>query len=184
MHESTETMFFLPYVPRSDSDARGYDGWIREIDNPFFNGVDGISLYANWKVKNVLKGELDFTHVDFMYVDPAKEDAIWSNPTVAEFASGWTEKWGRDPQNADLSVNYHVYRLEQENGPGGFSSSLATVILQPSGQPAPGATRWRVAKSVLGESPYTMIDVIFGPASEEALSSAVAAFECEIIAAP
>lgn len=184
MREPTRTMFFLPYVPRADSDARGYDEWIREVDNPFFNGVDGISLYANFKVGSVLKGDIDFTHFDFMYVDPSKEAQIWTNAAVAEFASGWTTSWGRDPRNEDLSVNYHIYRLEQEAGAGGFDAAQVTVILQPAGPAATGTNRWTVAQSVVGQSPYTTIDIIFGPAPAGALDGAVAAFTGKIIAAP
>jgi hypothetical protein len=184
MAEPTGTMFFLPYVPRSDSDARGYDQWIREVDNPFFNGVDGISLYANWKVAEVLKGEVDFTHFDFMYVDPAKEAQIWSNPEVAAFAQGWTDSWGKDPKNEDLSVNYHVYRMEQDGGAEGFSSKQVTVILQPAGAASPSAGRWKVVQAVLGQNAYDIVDVIYGPAPAGALDGAMAAFTGEIIAAP
>lgn len=184
MPSPTGTMFFLPYIPRADSDARGYDQWIRDVDNPFFNGVDGIELYINWKVGRVLKGSLDFTHADFMYVDPAKEAHIWSNQTVAEFAQGWTDSWGKDPKNEDLSVNYHVYRLEQEAGPVDFNRAVTTVILDPAGPPAAGATRWKVAQAVLGKNAYNTVDVIHGEADSAAYEGAVAAFTCELIAAP
>jgi hypothetical protein len=177
-------MFLLPYIPRGDSDARGYDQWIRDIDNPFFNSVDGIELYINWKVGKVLKGALDFTHLDFMYVDPDKEAQIWSNPDVAAFAAGWNEKWGRDPNNADLSVNYHVYRLEQDAGAEGFNPSLTTVILDPAGPPAAGASRWKVAQAVLGKNACTTVDVIHGAADPAVYENAAAAFTCELIAAP
>lgn len=184
MSHATRTMFFLPYIPRDDSDARGYDKWIRDVDNPFFNSVDGIELYINWKVGRVLKGALDFTHVDFMYVDPAKEEAIWSNPDVAAFAQGWTDSWGSDPANADLSVNYHVYRLVQESGAEGFNRSITTVILDPTGPVPAGASRWTVAQAVLGQNAYSTVDVIHGEADPAAYQNAAAAFTCELIAAP
>jgi hypothetical protein len=185
VHVPTELMFFLPYTPRADADSRGYDDWIREIDNPFFNSAPGISHYSNWKVGEVLSGAIDFTHFDFMFVDPARVALIWSNESVAAFASGWNEQWGRDPQNPDLSVNYHIYQLEHEDGAITFDKNQVTVIMQPVESLAATGSRWDVPKALVGESPCTLIDVIFGPVPPAKFwTGAQAAFTGELIAAP
>lgn len=62
----SDAMVFLPYTPRADADARGYDDWLREVDNPFFNAVPGIVHYSNWKVVGLAKTAA-FSHFDFMY---------------------------------------------------------------------------------------------------------------------
>ena len=48
-HPSTspsQVMCLLTYTPRADSASRGYDDWLRSIDNPFFNGIPGIVRIA------------------------------------------------------------------------------------------------------------------------------------------
>lgn len=181
----TELMFYLPYTPRSDSNARGYEEWIRDVDMPFFNSVAEIAHYSNWRVDKLLAGTIDFTHFDFMFADPQKVDMIWSNKDVAAFAAGWNEQWGRDPQNADLSVNYHVYRLEHEQGGITFDRKCVTVIYQPAGPLAPNGMRWNVSTAVLGQSPCTVVDVIFGPIPDASFwAGAQAAFTGTLVAAP
>lgn len=181
-HAPTDTMFFLPYTPRADSNDRGYEEWLRAVDNPFFNGVDGIEHYSNWKVASVLKGNIDFTHFDFMFVDRVKEPGIWTTPRVAEFAAGWTTSWGRDPDNADLSVNYHVYQLNHAAGPIEFSPQEVTVILRAEGDAPKAGSSWTVAKSVLGQCPCPRVDVVFGKVAD--LGDAYAAFTGTLLAAP
>jgi len=181
-HAPTDFMFFLPYTPRSDSDARGYDDWIQRVDNPFFNSVTGISHYSNWKVASVLKGDVPFSHFDFMFVDREKEAQIWSNPKVAEFADGWTKSWGVDPENPDLSINYHVYQLAHAEGPIEFKPDLVTVIYRKAGAHPAAGSSWSVAKSVLGQAPCPRIDIVFG--SVEDLDDADCAFTGSLIAAP
>lgn len=37
--ERVKDLILLVYTPREDSNARGYEAWLQEIDNPFFNEV-------------------------------------------------------------------------------------------------------------------------------------------------
>jgi hypothetical protein len=181
----TDTMFLLPYTPRADADARGYDEWIQSIDNPFFNSVDGISHYSNWKVRDVLVGSVPFTHFDFMFVDRERQAKIWSNEAVAAFANGWTEKWGVDPGNADLSVNYHVYKLAHREGPVVFDREHVLVVFEPASPRGADASSWSVEESVLGKCPCASVEILFGDAARARdLNGALAAFTGELIAAP
>ena len=43
-------MLVVTYTPRADSASRGYEQWLRDVDNPFFSAQPGIVLYENWKV--------------------------------------------------------------------------------------------------------------------------------------
>ena len=47
--ERVKDLILLVYTPREDSNARGYEAWLQEIDNPFFNDIPGIRHYTNWK---------------------------------------------------------------------------------------------------------------------------------------
>ena len=105
----TQTMLLLTYTPRADADERGYERWLREVDNPFFNGVDGIVLYTNWKVAAVKAGEIRFTHFDTMFVEGVD---VFDRPQVQRFADGWVEQWGVDPDAGHTAVNYQVLVTE------------------------------------------------------------------------
>jgi hypothetical protein len=115
----SKLMCVLQYTPRADAASRGYDDWLRSVDNPFFNSVPGIALYENWKVHTPLLGTPDYTYFDLMYIDTAIGiEGVWSNPKVAAFAADWTRQWGKvaDP-NVDQSVNYTVTICEEIAGP-------------------------------------------------------------------
>jgi hypothetical protein len=181
MQLATDIMVFLPYTPRADSDARGYDQWLREVDAPFFNSVPGILHYSNWKVTNPAPGA--FTHFDFMYLDPALADAVWTNQAVIEFAGGWTEKWGIDPQAADLSVNYNSYRLKRLSGQSLFEPGAVRIAEAVSATPRFGGAVWEVEQPMVGTSPTPFYEFAFGAAAAAA-SGPADSMTGTIIAAP
>lgn len=159
---SSPIMVLLPYTPRPDADARGYDDWLREVDNPFFNAVPGIVHYSNWKVSGPVAG---FSHFDFMFLDPSLADGVWSNPAVVDFAAGWTRQWGTAPDAADLSVNYHSYLMRHVTGRGDFDRR--GVRLGGSASPVTrfGGSVWEVTEAMVGSSPHAFYEVAFGPAT-------------------
>ena len=125
-HHKTETstsgsrdLMLLVYTPREDSNLRKYEEWLQEIDNPFFNTIDGIKHYTNWKVKSAADCAFPYTHFDFMYLDDAdSKDKVWGNPEVAAFAQGWTDDWGRYPKATpeEMHMNYQVYLCSNISG--------------------------------------------------------------------
>jgi hypothetical protein len=105
----SQTMLLLTYTPRSDAEAREYNQWLREIDNPFFNAVPWIVVYTNWKIVAQHVGTVPFTHFDTMLVeDEAAVERIWSNSEVQRFADGWRELWALNPGADEMSPNYQV----------------------------------------------------------------------------
>ncbi|WP_439533356.1 hypothetical protein [Polymorphobacter sp.] len=159
----TDLMLFLPYTPRADSDARGYEAWLREVDAPFFNSVPGIIHYSNWKCSEPTAGQ--FTHFDFLYLDPAMADQVWSNPEVIAFAAGWTEKWGIDPKAEDLAINYNSYRLRLCSGQATFDPTAVRIAGSQTKTPRFGGAVWAVEASVVGTSPLPCYEFAFGSAA-------------------
>jgi hypothetical protein len=106
-------MLLLTYTPRADADARGYEQWLREVDNPFFNGVPGIAEYTNWKIVEPKLGVMPFTHFDTMLIENDALDRVWGNPEVGRFADGWRELWALNPGADDMGVNYQVSLARQ-----------------------------------------------------------------------
>jgi hypothetical protein len=144
------SMLFLPYTPRDDADARGYDDWLRSVDAPFFNSVPGIAHYSNWKVAEVLTGTVPFTHFDFLLLEGPSAQ-VWANTRLQDFAAGWLAKWGRDPSNADLSVNYHTYMADRWLGQAPSRAGTLLLGLDPDVQAVPAnAEVWRIREAVVG----------------------------------
>jgi hypothetical protein len=105
-------LLLLVYTPREDSYARGYDDWLRTVDNPIFNAEPGIRHYSNWKIVSAADCAVPYTHFDLMYLDnAAAKDKVWANPDLMAFAQGWTEKWGRHPRATPetMHMNYCVF---------------------------------------------------------------------------
>lgn len=182
----SDTMLLLTYTPRSDADARDYDGWLREVDNPFFNNVPGIVEYTNWKVTADKVGRVPFSHFDTMLIDgPEAVETVWADPDVLAFADGWRETWALNPDGEDLSVNYQVALCRQTSGGTGDRRSPHVIFIphiraadvpgrdydaylrdvdvpffnaQP---PVVHYSNWRVVSPVLGRMWFTDFDLMF-----------------------
>ena len=159
MGSDLRDLLLLVYTPREDSTARHYDDWLREVDNPFFNGVPGIKHYTNWKITSPADCAVPYTYFDLMYVeDKDKLDDIWGNPDVEKFAQGWTDSWGRYPDATpeNMDKNYQVYLCEMTAGslmtpwqPATFMPAQSTV------SEAQDRRTFKVVGSVLGDQRFS-----------------------------
>jgi hypothetical protein len=159
----SRTMFLLPYHVRDDSDARGYDEWLRSMDNPFFNGQREITHYTNWKVAEWLGQPYPFTHVDLMFVpDLETAPSIWVNEEIAAFARGWQDLWAPD-SSADLSLCVSILLCTEIVSTQGSSGTrlLLTPDLEGELQARRNASRWRVVEPTLGFAPFSTFDILY-----------------------
>jgi hypothetical protein len=95
MPSSFDLAVFLTYTLPADAIARGYEPWLREVDNPFFNAIPGVGRYENWRIVRQQTPALGYTHFDFMFV--ASVDALrqaWFDVRLDAFRTGWIAKWG------------------------------------------------------------------------------------------
>jgi hypothetical protein len=191
-------MLLLTYEPREDSNDRGYEQWLRDIDNPFFNSVPGIVHYENWKIAETVVGEVPYTHFDFLYVENEESlERVWANSELVKFAAGWTEKWGRFPDvpPEEMAKNYSVQLCTQVAAPA-ESRRTDTLLLLPYTPRADAHDRgyddwlrevdnpalnrssavvnysnWRVERPVLGAVDFTDFDAMYvdGPDAFERL---------------
>lgn len=181
--------FFLSYTPREDALRRGYEAWLRETDNPFFNSVPGVHRYVNWRVASSPVPAVPFGWFDFLELDGrGAVDPVWSNVALQQFAANWTDLWGRVPDAEDLSINYQVFLCEGRRTAAG--SETGWMVFRPmfdDGLPddprdpwraafgrSAGAGRgaayvvddacaasWRVMRPVLGTMATPRLDVLF-----------------------
>lgn len=183
----SQTMLLLTYTPRADSNDRGYEEWLREVDNPFFNSIPGIVHYANWKIVGTKVGSVPFTHFDFMHIESLDAlEKVWGNARVKEFAAGWTEKWAIHPDATDMSVNYQVCLCSEVASPAVAGARTNTLLLLPYTPRADAQSRrydewlrnvdnpflnaqseivhytnWRIREAVLGRVEYTDFDAMY-----------------------
>ncbi|QTH20166.1 hypothetical protein HRJ34_17615 [Rhizorhabdus wittichii] len=168
---STVQMCFLPYTPRADSDARGYEEWLRSTDNPFFNSRPGIGHYSNWKVAS---GDPGFTHFDILLIAPGfGPDDIWADEPLAAFAADWVRLWGVEPAG-DPALNYHCHIAERSGGDAGDFASQ--IVIDPSSSIGES---WTFTGSVVGTQPWPGFSCRFG---DEATGDGL--IRGELIAAP
>jgi hypothetical protein len=193
MPNGTRDLLLLVYTPREDSNLRGYDDWLRAVDNPFFNGVPGIRHYSNWKVVSPADCAFPYTHFDLMFLaDAAAKDRVWSNPDVMAFAQGWTEKWGRYPRaTADtMHMNYSVFLCSTVAGDQRVAGRRLAIM--PASGPiaaAPGDQVYAIDEPVLGDVRFTHFALRYGPGGAGGVatdrpSACYARAEAQLIAAP
>ena len=158
-------MILLSYTLRPGVDTAEYDAWLREVDNPFFNGVPGIARYTNWKI-TAAATPVPFTHFDFMGVDSVKAAAdVWQHQDVKDFTAEWRRLWGMGPEATDLSVNAHVYLFENVE-PAGMSRSDEVVVTTAKApiSTAPPAESWQLVRPLRGEPRFQYLRVQAGSA--------------------
>lgn len=94
--EDCTSVVFIVYTTAADARNRGYEKWLVEVDNPFFNSIPGVHHYANWKIGGVFTGApLPFTHFDFQGLAAPKDlERVWFNPDLDQFRREWIRLWG------------------------------------------------------------------------------------------
>ncbi len=146
----TDLAIFLTYTLPADAVARGYEPWLRDVDNPFFNAIPGVGRYENWRIARQQTRSLGYTHFDLMFV--ASEDELkraWFDARLDAFRTGWIAKWGYGAA-APAPVNTFAYLMRRI----GAAAARRTdrLVLRGGGEalgPGDGAREnWRVVKAV------------------------------------
>ncbi|MEZ5099982.1 MAG: hypothetical protein R3C15_09340 [Thermoleophilia bacterium] len=181
----SQMMLLIAYTPRADSNDRGYEQWLRDVDNPFFNSVPGVRLYENWKVVSNAVGQVPFTHFDLLFVEEEMGfEAPFDNPELQKFASGWNDLWGTHPEGtfADSGVEIYHCRVVAEPEDVARTPYIVWIPYTPADD-AQGRgyddwlravdnpflnaipeitsyTNWRVEKAAVGEIRFTDFDLM------------------------
>ena len=84
-----------------------------QVDTPFFNSVEAIDYYANWKIIDGFH-HLPFSLFDFMCFDSMADiERAWGDSRLVDFTVDWERLWGNDPGAEDKAANYQVYRYSR-----------------------------------------------------------------------
>lgn len=100
-----DRMLLIAYSVRPGSEERGYESWLRDVDNPFFNAAPGFAHYSNWKVAGGTNLFAPHLYFDFVGMRGADDfDAVWNGAEVNEFRREWRRLWGVDTQDASMQI--------------------------------------------------------------------------------
>ena len=113
-------LLLLTYTPRRGTDLDDYHRWLREVDNPFFNGRPGVRRYINYRVVAPVLGAESFTHFDLLEIaGDGGAESVFGDPLIDAFARDWVRLWGEvpDADAADPSINYRVMLCEPVAAP-------------------------------------------------------------------
>ncbi len=193
-YPDTDHMVVLPHTPREDALARGYEGWLREVDNPFFNEAPGVVHYANWRVRAPTPA-VPFTHVDFMRLASLEAAAeLATNPDVIEFGNNWNQMWGRypDAKPEDAHLNGHLYLCHRLAGRRPITRHVA---LQTSSEELTGGSEdaelWEITMPIVGDARFAYLRVVplsdpveFSLIDRGLTGAALGSALAELIAAP
>ena len=103
---TSDVMLLITYSLRAGADARGYDDWLRRVDNPFFNAADCIAHYSNWKLTIGPDAFAPHTHFDLVALpDLESLDAAWNDPGLNDFRREWRRLWAiEDPTDPAADI--------------------------------------------------------------------------------
>lgn len=136
-----DVAIFIAYTLPPDAEARGYDDWLRRVDNPFFNSIPGVHQYTNWKITSLDRGTVNgWTHFDFLgLISRDDMDRVWFSPQLTEFRANWVKEWGPPVGNAS-EVFSHTYLLEAGSAVPHLPSDSVTVSFGTGTPPQPDAS--------------------------------------------
>lgn len=113
-------VLLLTYTPRWGVDLDAYHRWLREVDNPFFNGRPVVRRYVNYRVVAPVLGDERFSHFDLLEIEgDGDAQSVFGDAEIDAFARQWVRLWGElpDPDASDQSVNYRVLLCEAVAAP-------------------------------------------------------------------
>ncbi|PPR79635.1 MAG: hypothetical protein CFH01_00300 [Alphaproteobacteria bacterium MarineAlpha2_Bin1] len=106
-------LVLLTYTPRKETDIEKYENWLINVDNPFFNSLNKVYHYSNWKVLGGSEN-FGFTYFDFLTFNSLSDfNTTWNSTEVREFTSEWRRMWGQAPHSDKLHLNARVFLLEK-----------------------------------------------------------------------
>ncbi|WP_062358022.1 hypothetical protein [Herbidospora yilanensis] len=113
-------LVLLTYNIRPGSDLAEYADFTRSVDYPAFRQNPGIQDYANFVVRENVRGEEWFRHFDLMFVDDldafhADGRLHFGDPVILDHAARWRARWGAD-ESTGWRTNVNITYADEIGG--------------------------------------------------------------------
>lgn len=139
---SCRQMVFIAYSVPSDAEDRGYSDWLRRIDNPFFNAVQGMGHYANWRLTGPAPFPWDY--FDYMAISTVGDlESVWFDKGLDGFRKEWLRLWGYGRPGAEPPPHLRYSYLFEQVGAGSEPGETATVVFGSGDMPEGADILWR-----------------------------------------
>jgi hypothetical protein len=143
---ASPAVLYIVYTPGAEAEAKGYEPWLKAVDNPFFNAIPGIHHYANWKLERELTGAPPYGYFDLLGLE-ADLERVWFTPDLNQFRAEWVRLWGYGlAKPRTIQANAYLMRpVSRSDRP---AIRFARVI-GGTGEPPTGVDiAWRVAETI------------------------------------
>ncbi|MBN8872151.1 MAG: hypothetical protein J0H67_04890 [Rhodospirillales bacterium] len=147
--EDCPSVIYIVYTPGPEAEAKGYEPWLRSVDNPFFNAIPGVHHYANWKLERVLDGApLPYDYLDFQgLVGHEDLERVWFNKDLDGFRTEWVRLWGYGTgKPAPIQANAYLMKPVQE--PAGTPTPYARISGGTGATPTGHDLAWRFEETI------------------------------------
>ena len=144
------SVLLIVYTPGPGAEAGGYEPWLQDVDNPFFNAIPGVHHYANWKIERVLHGSAPgYGYFDFQgLVDGSDLERVWFNPDLDHFRTEWIRKWGYSAGPPHPAQSY-AFLMQPVGAATGTVDRFARITAGIGDVPPGGADRvWQITEAV------------------------------------
>jgi hypothetical protein len=187
-----DAMSLIMYTPRADSNDRGYEQWLIDVDNPFFNNSEVCVRYTNWKVADDAGVNFGFSHFDFFGMDDRDSgDKVWSDEKLSEFRVEWRKLWGA-AESLDPTANSIVNLCKRIGTPQAEAKYVIVVPADDASAAGPeGCETWSTYNGYRGDIvlpafylKYTDDPADFGAFRKAQADGGPAALLAELIAGP
>lgn len=132
--QTRQAMVLITYTPGPAGRTPEYEQWLRAEDNPFFNTIEGIGEYSNWKIVAPRDDALPWTYFDFLVLaSPDDLHRVWFSPLLDEFRRNWIARWGYGAgTRTPPIVNAYGHLFACEGGPLRASERFVELVLDPA----------------------------------------------------
>ena len=157
---SYQYLVLLTYTPRKDVNFKEYEEWLIEVDNPFFNSINEVAHYSNWKVLENPQNS-KFLYFDFLTFSSLSDfNKAWNSKELNAFTRQWRKLWGQAPESNDLSLNARVFLFENIGIKSNKFSNLVSIEFQNKYNKINNCN-WKLVKSLRDEVDFNYLKTEF-----------------------
>ncbi len=151
----------LTYTPRESVNLTDYEKWLVEVDNPFFNSINEVAHYSNWKILSK-SSLINFKYFDFLCFNSIDDFKItWNSKELQFFTKEWRRLWGKAPNSKKLYLNARVFLLEKIGSDDEYIENFTKIEFLKNTSLHQEKNIWKLNKSLRDEADFNFFKINF-----------------------